>query len=236
MYPYADFLLDFDRKHAGTVHENRAGNVRAAVIVETRPDFFLPKVVRNVMYFLGTRWNLYVVCSDHSRGYVQDSLPGWKAEFLNLFGKRIRLSTAEYSRVMMSPRFWQLFPESKLLVFQADSLLSAPNIDEFINYDYVGAPCGRLDEHYVACGGLSLRTRQVMLDCLARFRPDADVPEDVFFTKAVRQSGGSMPDVYTASRFCVESVYSAHPVGVHGTDKYFHDEQVAKKITSAILY
>jgi len=53
MFPYADFLLDFERKHGDLTHQNSPENTRAAVIVETRPGFFLPRVIRNVMYFLG---------------------------------------------------------------------------------------------------------------------------------------------------------------------------------------
>lgn len=53
MFPYADFLLDFERKHGDLTHQNSSENTRAAVIVETRPGFFLPRVIRNVMYFLG---------------------------------------------------------------------------------------------------------------------------------------------------------------------------------------
>ena len=76
MFPYANFLLDFERKHGGQTHRNSPENTRAAVIVETRPDFWLPRVIRNVMYFLGPRWNLYVFCREESGAYAQASLPG----------------------------------------------------------------------------------------------------------------------------------------------------------------
>jgi hypothetical protein len=75
-----------------------------------------------------------------------------------------------------------------------------------------------------------------MADCLTHFQPSPGEPEDVFFTNAVRQLGAVMPDFETATRFSVESVYTMHPVGVHGTDKYFHSVQVAQKITRAIRY
>src|SRR5579864_4130802 len=77
MYPYAEFLLDFDRKHGQRTHANAPENTRAAVIIEGRPFFFLPKVIKNAMFFLGPRWNLYVFCSELSHDYIQASLPGW---------------------------------------------------------------------------------------------------------------------------------------------------------------
>jgi hypothetical protein len=235
MFPYANFLLDFERKHGDLTHQNSPENTRAAVIVETRPGFFLPRVIRNVMYFLGPGWNLYVFGREEAMAYVQDSLPDWDVWYRRVPGSGPRLSREHYNQLLMFPEFWASFPETKLLVFQSDSLLSSPHIDEFLDYDYIGAPVG-FDENYVANGGLSLRTRDVMLECLKRFPPPQGENEDAYFTPAVRRIGGAVPDFRTATRFCVESFYSAHPVGVHGTDKYFHSIEVARKIAQAIPY
>jgi hypothetical protein len=150
MYPYAEFLIDFDRKHARMTHQNCAENTRAAVITETRPHFFLPKVIRNVMFFLGPEWNLHNLSSEYSHDYILASLPGWNVRVMKVPGLPYRLSRAENNRLRMSPGFWNLFPESKLLVFETDSLLSGTNVDDFLGYDYVGAPCGRFDEQYIA--------------------------------------------------------------------------------------
>lgn len=235
-YPYAEFLIDFDRKHAEMVHQNCPENTRAAVLVETREHFFVPKVIRNVMYFLGPRWNLRVFCSKYSHGYLRAALPGWEVDIREIPGVGRRLSWADYAAMKLSRDFWMRFRESKVLIFEADSLLSGPNVEDFIGYDFVGAPCGSYDEDYVANGGLSLRTRQVMLDCLSSFTPEPDMGEDVFFTKSVRALGAAMPGLETATRFSVESFYTTHPVGVHGTDKFYHSLQVAEQITRAISY
>jgi hypothetical protein len=235
MYPYAEFLIDFDRKHGGLIHENAPENSRGAVIVESRPFFFLPKVIRNTMFFLGRRWNLHVFCGELSHAYIQQALEGWNVRITKFPGMH-RLTSTQYNGILTSPEFWKSFREDKLLLFQSDTLLSAGNVEDFFGYDYVGAPCARFDEQYVANGGLSLRTRKVMLDCVSRFRPNDGVPEDVFFTGAVREIGGTMPDMKTATRFAVESLYTEHPVGVHGTDKCFHSVEVAEKITRAIEY
>lgn len=167
---------------------------------------------------------------------MQASLPGWEVWYRRLPGFGPKLLRENYNQLMMFPGFWASFPETKLLIFQADSLLSSPHIDQFLDYDYVGAPFGSFDENYGANGGLSLRTRDVMLECLKRFPPPQGEAEDAYFTPAVRRIGGAVPDFKTATRFSVESIYSAHPVGVHGTDKYFHSLEVARKITQAIPY
>lgn len=236
MYPYAEFLIDFARKHTQFVHRNCPENTRAAVIVETRPLFFLPLVIRNVMFFLGERWNLHVFCGELSFDYVNRFLQNWGPRIVKLSGT-YRLSASDYNKLIMSPQFWNFFTEEKLVVFQSDALLSGSNVEEFESYDYVGAPCGSFDENYIANGGLSLRSRRIMLQCLASFRPkDAGVAEDVFFTSAARGIGAAMPDLDTATRFAVESIYTTHPFGVHGTDKCYHSPEVAAKIVGGIAY
>jgi hypothetical protein len=235
MYPYAGFLLDFDARHGALRHRNCPENTRAAVIVETRPLYFLPKVIRNVMYFLGARWNLHVVCGELSHEYVGGFLRDWDARIVKLQGT-YRLTTDAYNKLLMSPEFWQLFSEEKLLIFQTDTLLAGSNVADFEAYDYVGAPCARFDEHYVGNGGLSLRSRRAMLRCLERFRPADGVPEDVFFTESARRTDAQVPDLDTATRFAVESLYTAHPFGVHGTDKCYHSIEVAERIVKAIAY
>ena len=235
MFPYAEFLLSFDNKHGSMTHRNAPENTRAAVIIETRPFFFLPKVIRNTMFFLNQRWNLYVFCGELSYDYVSAALQGWAVHIIKIPGL-YRLSTSDYNKFLTDPNFWRRFKEEKLLIFQADSILTSADIDAFMDYDYVGAPCGRFDAQYIANGGLSLRTRQVMIECTTKFRPSEAVAEDVFFTQAIRSIGATMPNLDTATRFAVESVYTTHPVGVHGTDKCYHPIEVAQKIVSAIQY
>lgn len=236
LYPYAEFLLDFDRKYGDMTHHNCPENTRAAVMVETRPDFFVPKVIRNVMHFLGPRWNLHVICSTASHAFLREALPGWEVDLIERPGLPVRLPRSDYRAMRISTDFWKTFREDKILVFEVDSLLSGSNVEDFIHYDYVGAPCGRFDEGYFGNSGLSLQTRQLMIDCLERFTPGANVPGDVFFTECARALGAAVPDFETATRFSVESIYTAHPVGVHGTDKYYHGVEVAAKIAGAISY
>lgn len=235
MEPYAQFLVDFTAKHADLVHRNAPENTKAAVIVETRRHFFLPKVIRNVMFYLGEGWNLHVLTGEPTLGYVRAALPGWQVG-IHPFLPGAVLPRWHYNTIMMTADFWKAFSEEKILIFQTDSLLCGDNIDEFMDYDLIGATCGSFDENYYANGGLSLRNRELMLECVARRAPHDDEPEDVFFSTEVRALGGKMADVHTAARFAVESTYLSHPVGVHATDKFMHDVEVARRIVADTRY
>jgi hypothetical protein len=235
MYPYAEFLIDFERRHPDFAHQNFPENTRAAIIIETRPHYFLPLVIRNVMHFLGPRWNLHVVCGEPSYPYAVRSLQGCNIRIIRLPGVAT-LPTDAYNKMLLTPDFWNLFGEEKLLMFQTDTLLAGSNWKDFESFDYAGAPCRSYDANYIANGGLSLRTRSVMLRCLADFRARDGVTEDVYYTEAVRAMGARMPDHETAARFAVESIYVSHPFGVHGTDKIYHSVETAQKIVSGIIY
>jgi hypothetical protein len=245
MAPYAGFLVDFERRHADYVHRNSPRNSLAAVIVESRPHYFLPKVIRNVMYFLGPGWNLHVLTAHTTVEFVRQSLQGWLMSVAPLpehlvsstwhgRSNAVHLPRPVYNSLLSAAEFWESFQEDKLLTFQTDSLLTGRNVADFLRWDYVGAPCGRSPEAYVANGGLALRSRQMMLDCLRLASPAENEPEDVFYTDRVRQLGGAMPDVRTAARFSVETVYVGHPLGVHGTDKYLHPLEIAERIVRAV--
>lgn len=234
MYPYAEFLIDFNRKHTSLVHYNSPANTKAAVIVETRPLFFLPMVLRNIAYFLGPEWNIHILCGDLNERFVRQTVATWNANVNVLRGVR-RLETSKYNALLTSREFWEGFSEEKILIFQSDSLMCGSHIGEFLQYDYVGAPCVEFSERYVANGGFSLRTRAKVLQAIADV-PYAGEAEDVYLTAAMRRVGARMPDVKTASRFAVEVVYTEHPVGVHGTDKGYHSVEDALKIVRAIKY
>jgi hypothetical protein len=234
MYPYGEFLLDFHKKHGGLTHRNSAANTRAAIMIESRPNYFLPMVLRNTMFFLGPSWNLHIVCGDFSEPFIRRTTEAWSVSIIKM-NNVYRFARSQYNALLTARQFWERFTEEKLLIFQSDCILAGSNIDEFIQYDFIGAPSGPFDGEFIINGGLSLRTRSKMIECATRAVSRGE-PEDVFFSQALRQNGGALPDFDTACRFSVESIYKGHPVGVHGTDKYYHLTEVAEKIVRAIRY
>ena len=227
---FARYLMAFDERHRDAVVRNDPDKPHRAVIIDSRRDLFLPMVLRNVMHFLGEDWNLQVFCGTHNQAWLQRHLDGWAIDVsvINV----ARIPVAQYNRILMSEAFWQRFPENDLLVFQADSLMCGHHIADFMEWDYIGAPCM---DGSIYNGGFSYRKREAMLAAIATHgqAPQSEV-EDVFFSKALRAEGARLPDPQTAARFSVESHYVAHPVGVHGTDKYYLSEDVVRRIIGGI--
>jgi hypothetical protein len=50
--------------------------------------------------------------------------------------------------------------------------------------------------------------------------------EVVYYTRELRNGGGTLPNISTALRFACESLYHEDACGVHGTDKYYIDPRL----------
>jgi hypothetical protein len=233
LYPYARFLHEFERRHGAFTHANSASNTNAAVFIESRPLYFTPMVLKNVMFFLGRRWNLHVVYGEFSERYLDGLLRDWDVNGIKLQGLT-HLPRARRDAILKSSEFWKMFPEEKILLFDSSSVMCGSNVDEFLDYDFIGAPVGTAED-FSLHGGFSLRSRRKMIQCIVAGQ-DSGEPEDEFFTRMMRQTGAATPDFVSACRFAITSTYECHPLGVPAADEGFHDAETAERIVQQIAY
>jgi hypothetical protein len=74
---------------------------------------------------------------------------------------------ADYNALLTSKEFWQKFEKfDRVLIFQHDSKLLRTGIEEFLEWDYVGAPW-KFQEHG-GNGGLSIRNPRTMIEIIER--------------------------------------------------------------------
>ena len=194
---------------------NDPSRSRAVVLVETRDLPHTELVERNFSYFLGPGWNFYRV----DMGYITDEM--------QKSGYAISAFIKNYNHMLTSVAFWEQFTEEHILIIQPDTVCLSPLDERFFRYGMIGAPCGKLDK-FTMNGGLSLRQRSVMLECL-HATPELAEPEDVFFTRVIRDRAlAPVPNLLTAMEFSVESLWNGYnvPFGVHGTDKGYLDPDV----------
>lgn len=138
-------------------------------------------------------------------------------------------SMIDYNKLLASLPFWMALPYDKVLIFQHDSMLLRDGIEEFYEWDYVGAPW-KFQDHG-GNGGLSWRSREAMIEVLKMFPyvPSGNNNEDVYFSNALKQ----MPEFKLAPRevcekFSCESIYKEGTLGYHAIDKYLTKEEVHK--------
>ncbi|KAG5186274.1 hypothetical protein JKP88DRAFT_157159 [Tribonema minus] len=213
--------------NAPCTHRNSSENDRVAVIVETRDAFFLPLVIKNAADKLGNEWNTHIFAPPALLATLRGLFPNCAFTTTKLHVEP-PFTSSKYSALLRRPSFWNAIREETILIFQLDTLFlrGIPKWAE--EYDYIGAPCGEVTEDKVVFnGGLSLRKKAAMLrTCGGDDTICESEPEDVYYTRKLRNHGGKLPSVSTALRFACESLYHEDACGVHGTDKYYINPEV----------
>jgi len=192
---------------------------KCAVIVEARPHPHLGYVMRNVMHFLDDSWGLCVVHGSENRSFVEELVRGWGDVALIDAGVDA-IDMERFNDLLTHPSFWEQLPSETLLMFQTDSILRRRGIDDFLEFDYVGAPWMHAlisgeETGPVGNGGLSLRKKSAMLEILAHHEREPDLQEDQFFSRWLYRDGHRMPSLTTASLFSTETIFQPESLGLH---------------------
>jgi hypothetical protein len=143
----------------------------------------------------------------------------------------------------------QLAPAKHVLLFQSDSMICARSeytVDDFLEYDFVGAPIAVQYGHGFN-GGLSLRNRTMMLDIIYEFQteqmqkkkadaekarylnstevkepegPQVWYEDQFFYTKMSEIGHAKLPTQDIAQKFAVETIWYDKPLGYHQVSRW----------------
>lgn len=142
-------------------------------------------------------------------------------------------SAVDYNRLMTDADFWRAIPFDKILVFQHDSQLLRKGLEEFMEYDFIGAPLYHIPMPAMN-GGLSLRSKNKMIEICEKF-PYQGIGvhgnEDIYFCNHMEKVGGKLPDKETAQKFCVETILGYGSLGIHAIDKWHNPQAVEAIVT-----
>ncbi|KAH6654012.1 hypothetical protein BKA67DRAFT_267830 [Truncatella angustata] len=216
---------------------------RVAVIIENRPLENLIPVMLHFHSVLGPEWPIIFYTVPATAANLSVSAPFRRAVDEGRIEVRFLPSTASLSSHRAVSLFltdawiWEdLAPYEKVLMFQDDSIVcsaSPQRVDDFLRWDLIGAPIDRAyGQGYN--GGLSLRSRALVLEILGRhsWAADSEVPgapanmkfEDQWLYTRMQElparadgtPGANLPGEEVARRFAVETVWSEEmPLGFH---------------------
>jgi hypothetical protein len=201
-----------------------------AVIVEPRVDENIETIIKTVMYHLedsSKKWGLQIFHGTKNIEQILNITKNWNNVSLVNLGTD-NLTKREYNNMMMTTDFWNKVNGKKILSFQNDSILLKGGIDQFLKYDYIGAPWVKSKEGYfVGNGGLSLRNKDKMIEICTLNDDKSNIPqEDIFFVKNLKGEG--VADIETAYNFSMEDIFSEHAMGLHNPIKI--DPNLLKKV------
>jgi len=210
---------------------------KVAVIVEPRNLNVISDLLVWMVHLLSPKgWHVIVYHGNLNLELVRSTSVSHLIEFRSL--DKDNLTIQDYSNLLKTIEFWELIRFENILIFQTDSVLLDNNLDEFLKYDFVGAPfteeCVKLYnvKQPVGNGGLSLRKRTAMLKVLSLHKKYPRIIrrrfhnfEDVFFTNYPLYIM-VCPTKEVAMDFSVECIWHNNPKGYHKPWLYLEKEKM----------
>lgn len=218
---------------------SRTPLLKEAVFIEYRNTLpHIETLIRNAVIKLGEEWCFTVVCGLYNYDFIQKIVKSIHPNIRIIETPYTNLSQNQYNNMLLTKSFWNMLHGEKIFIYQEDSFIFKTNIEDFIEWDYIGAPFSKpcVEPINVGNGGLSLRTKSVMLEVIdkhpissisadimtKRVRHYVDknkldnIPEDVYFSHCIQKYElGTVADFETARQFSMETVYSEDPFGMH---------------------
>jgi hypothetical protein len=227
---------------------------KEAVLIEYRQFPHLEFLLRNMILKLGVDWSYTVVCGTLNYGLMRTMCTNIHPNINLIVTPYDNLTPSLYSTFLASADFWNMLHGEKILIYQEDSIVFNTNINDFLQWDYIGAPWPRHQNdtpNGVGNGGFSLRTRKVMLDVISR-KTIADtlpnkstleymtntisgvLPEDVYFSKNIQELGlGKVAPWHVAYDFSTETQYNPNSLGGHNF--WINDSQWKNRLYKNIV-
>ena len=175
---------------------------KVALLIENRPYPFLAPLMLHFISVVPPDWRFRFMGSDESVASINESIAIrhqvdiGKLDLTYIPSNMSVASTEFISRFLTNLWLYEtvLQPAEWLLVFQSDSILCAnsrQNLDDFLDYDWVGAPwnpSGRFGGN----GGLSMRKVSSIIEVLRdQVRLEGSEPEDVWLTDRLGDRPGA---------------------------------------------
>ena len=210
-----------------------------AILFESRYTNNIELLLRQISRFLTEDWTVIL--------YVTEDVYEPYIELCNRLGNGIQVvittyqlrNVTDYNNIILDLSFWKTLESfSKVLVFQADTMMYRYGIEKFYNYDYVGAqwPSELGCEYSVGNGGFSLRDISTTIDLLSNrdkihikyytqyeqnaSRLNGHQPEDIIFSQGMYQFKYQVPSVNIANYFSIESIHHNKPIGSHQLERF----------------
>ena len=212
----------------------RRNNKNEAVLIEFRILHHLEFLIRNCIYKLGEEWSHTIICGNLNYEYINNIINSMNRDIKIIKIDVDNLTQLSYNSMLLTKNFWDNFIGEKILIYQEDSCIFKTNINDFMMWDYIGAPWPdnyHINKHNVGNGGFSLRSKSIMLKCLDYIDDNFElsytvrnymkennlilIPEDVFFTLVMEKYLlGTISDDKTAMMFSSES-FNSDSLGGH---------------------
>ena len=218
------------------IPEFRQGNELETVFIEFRKFPHIEFIIRNTILKLDNKWSHTIICGNTNYKLIKKICKKISPNIKILKTDFDNLKPSEYSKFLASNDFWDLLCGEKILIYQEDSFIFKDNINDFLEFDFIGAPFPKTENdtpNSVGNGGLSLRSKSIMKEVINTITMDETnfedstlsymtmtnsyiPPEDVYFSKNMQELKiGKVADWNQAFQFSSERIYNPDSFAGH---------------------
>lgn len=206
------------------------------IIVETRWNPTIEFTIKNTIQKLGDGWGHIIFCNNDNFNNIENLRKEISDEIEIINFGDIFIDRNSYNNLILHSRFWSWVNCEKILIYQSDTFIFKQFDNEFLKWDYIGAPWGPSiysselkknynlkNEIFVGNGGLSLRHVNAMKEILEIFTPPKNndinydsMFEDSFFSEILSNTTKyQIAPLDVASKFSFEHIYYDNTFGCH---------------------
>ena len=214
-----------------------------AVIIEPREHAALEFVLQNFNDNLSDEWQFVVFHGkkndEFTKNICDKVFKSGRVKRVNLWVDNLTIS--DYSKLFHDDILYSNIPTEVFLIFQTDSIICGKfkdNINQFLKYDYVGAPWaydlvhGAGTNLRVGNGGLSLRRKSKMKEvvekCPTIKHGDTYINEDLVFSNGCGVVDLNKPTLEEAKSFSLEHLYHDESFGLHKAYDYLDTNKISE--------
>lgn len=231
---------------------------KKSLIVETRNLPHLEFVIKNTIQKLGDGWGHIIYC--HKNNYdtilkiCSEISPQIEIRFLDY-----EIDRNSYNNLCLDIKFWNQINCEKVLIYQTDTFICNQFDNDFLKYDYIGAPWGPSDHSnylkeklnldfglLIGNGGLSIRDVTKTKNCLLDNNfirnlnsrstdPTLDrLPEDIIFS--LYFTNKNYPSHQRSIDFSCEFFLNLSSFGFHKPWNIFNNTSIMTKELEKIFF
>jgi len=187
-----------------------------AIFIEFRKLPHVEFVIKNAIVKLGNLFSHTIVCGKDNYEFMLNIISKISHNIRIIKINVENMNVSDYNNLLLTYSFWEMFEGDKLLIYQEDSMIFKKNIQDFLEYDYIGAPLLYNFKFINGNGGLSLRNKKMILNILKKEKfVNKKIPEDLFFSKKGKEMGYNIAPVKVCSQFSVENWRKKNTFGGH---------------------
>ena len=150
-------------------------STKEAVLYTYSAEPHLEFLIRNTLIRLGPGWSHTVICGVQNVGVLTDICSKIDTNIRIINTGHTALTLPEHTRFMTSASFWRLISGKTVLLYQEDCCIFDKIPDSLLQLDFI------------VSGGLSIRNRDKMIECIRRYSGKIRATREAdFFSQALQ--------------------------------------------------